>query len=182
MSDGDPSGADASVAVAVVDPRPMVRDRLHSVIDGLDGVQLVGVYADWSEVPGPVDDSTVWVAPAPDRGVSAPQVSLEDLAVDDVGGLAARLRSPGLPTDREVADDGGVAHRPLSAREARVLEGIAGGRTATQIGADLAISTKAVENARRRVMDKLGVNTQVEAVSRAHTLRAAGVDLTGGRG
>lgn len=183
MSDGDPSGADAPLVVAVVDPRPLVRDRLHSVIDGLDGVHVQAVYAAWSDVPAPVDEDVLWVGPTHNRLVSARQVSLEDVGVDDPGGVLAQLHSPGVATapDPADADDVDLTHRPLSPREAVVLEGIARGRSATEIAEDLGISTKAVENARRRAMEKLDVTTQVEAVSRAHALRAAGVDLTGGR-
>jgi DNA-binding NarL/FixJ family response regulator len=179
MSDGDPSEADASTVVAVVDPRPLVRDRLRSVIDALEGVRVVAVHADWSEVPAPVDEAVVWVGPTPAPSTAARQVSLEDVSVDDPAAVLALLRAAvalDLP-----APDRDPTPRPLSPLEDDVLGGIARGRSAAEIAVDLGVSTKSVENARRRVMEKLAAGTQVEAVSRAHALRTAGIDLTGGR-
>ena len=179
MSAGRPSEADASVLVAVVDPRPLVRDQLRSVIDDLDGVRLTAVHAAWAEVPAPVDESIVWVSPTPGPLTAARQVSLEDVSVDDRAAVAALLNSADVHERADAA--AGAPYRLLSSRENDVLEGIAHGRSAAQIAEDLGVSTKAVENARRRVLEKLSAGTQVEAVSRAHALRAAGIDLTGGR-
>lgn len=179
MADGDPSEATPAVRVGLVDPRPVVRDQLRAAVAGLAGFSVVAVHAEWSTVPAPVDGTVVWVAAAPAPGAAVRWVSLEDVAVDDAAGLAAQLRSAGVLDAPPEAD--GPAFRPLSAREDRVLAGIARGRTAAEIAGELGISPKGVANARRRAMAKLSVGTQVEAVSRAHALQAAGVDLTGGR-
>jgi DNA-binding CsgD family transcriptional regulator len=178
MTERSPSEAGPPVQVGLVDPRPLVRDRLRAGIDGLAGLRVVAVHADWSEVTVPVDGSVVWVGPVPAPGAPVRQVSLEDVAVDDLAALEAMLRAAEIPGPSARADQ--TTFRRRSAREDEVLAAVARGRTATEIAGDLGISPKAVSNARRRAMAKLSAGSQVEAVARAHVLRTAGVDLTGG--
>nr|WP_269454066.1 helix-turn-helix transcriptional regulator [Modestobacter marinus] len=65
----------------------------------------------------------------------------------------------------------------MSAHEEAVLDGLAGGWTARECADRLGVSTKSVQNARRRVLAKLDATTPVEAVRRAYELRAAGASL-----
>lgn len=58
----------------------------------------------------------------------------------------------------------------LSARESEVLRGLLAGTAQTQIAARLAIAPKSVGTYRRRILDKLGVNSTAELVALATRL------------
>jgi two-component system invasion response regulator UvrY len=60
------------------------------------------------------------------------------------------------------AEAGRPAHERLSDREFQVLRMIAGGRSITEIGAELSLSVKTISTYRARIIDKLGVRTNLE--------------------
>ena len=67
-----------------------------------------------------------------------------------------------------------LPHRTaLSRREREVLGLIAGGRRGSQIAEDLGVAIKTVDTYRRRMMNKLGLQSQTELVRYAVTLRAS---------
>jgi DNA-binding NarL/FixJ family response regulator len=59
---------------------------------------------------------------------------------------------------REIGAPRGKPRRPLSAREAEVLQLVAEGSANKQIAAELGISTKTVEKHRQQLMDKLNIH------------------------
>ncbi len=68
----------------------------------------------------------------------------------------------------------------LSEREAQILRLIAAGGRSAEIGAELGISSRTVEEHKRRIFDKLAVTNQAQAVVRAIQLGHLGT--VGGRG
>lgn len=72
--------------------------------------------------------------------------------------LAERL------ADKLEANTGAVPHESLSDREHEVLCLLAKGKTATEIGDQLALSVKTVSTYRARVLEKLGLTTTAELI------------------
>ncbi len=101
-----------------------------------------------------------------------------DVASPEVGlaGLVQLLRAPTPPSSRaRPYGDASVALPPrLTPREREVVALVSSGLTANQIGAELQISTKTVENHKQRVFRKLGVQSQSHAVSVAMRLGLLG--------
>ena len=62
--------------------------------------------------------------------------------------------------------------RELTPREVQILRLLVRGKTDREIGEELALSERTVRHHLRRVYDKLGVNTRVEATARAVKLDA----------
>ena len=81
--------AEAEIRVLVVDDDALVRGALTMMLDGADGIRVVGEAADGDEVPGFVD-------------AHAPHVVLMDLRMPRVGGLAATKRLRERPSPPEV--------------------------------------------------------------------------------
>ncbi|WP_369140373.1 helix-turn-helix transcriptional regulator [Modestobacter versicolor] len=171
MSAAGQDGSAAVVVVGVVDARRLVRDQLGALLDADPRLRVAAVHADWAAAADDFGRTDVWVGAG--GAAHVPQVSVEHLDVgrprelcDHVLAAASGPVVPAAPPEGRA--DGGP---PLSARERTVLESVAGGLTAAEIAVELGISTKAVENARRRAMTKLGVDTQVAAVRRLFELR-----------
>ncbi|MHC1558057.1 response regulator [Actinomycetospora sp. C-140] len=77
------------IRVLVVDDDALVRGALTMMLDGADGIRVVGEASDGDEVPGFVD-------------AHAPHVVLMDLRMPRVGGLAATKRLRERPNPPEV--------------------------------------------------------------------------------
>lgn len=77
------------VRVLVVDDDPMVRGALTMMLDGADGIAIVGEAADGDEVPALVD-------------AHAPDVVLMDLRMPRVNGIVATRRLRARPRPPEV--------------------------------------------------------------------------------
>jgi DNA-binding NarL/FixJ family response regulator len=63
--------------------------------------------------------------------------------------------------------DSSIDHRILTARQREILQLIAEGKTAKEIGGILKISTRTVEGHKYEIMDALGVKTSAELVQQA---------------
>ena len=89
-----------------------------------------------------------------------------------------RVIAPGMEQDAVLAlgrfarraREGAEVAADLTAREQQVLELLSDGHTMRQIATRLGISPRTVETHVAKVYRKLGVNTRVQAVSRAATL------------
>jgi DNA-binding CsgD family transcriptional regulator len=177
----DPLGT-GPVRVGVVDRRVVVREALAATLAATPGLDLVAVHARWADV----DDMTgpvVWVSPTGPPSRAVRRVAVEDLDAGDGAALRARVRAAARqPAAGPSGSRPPGAPVPLSPREDAVLVAVAAGEPAARTAERLGISTRAVQGARRRAITKLGAATQVEAVRRAHELRAAGVELTRGAG
>jgi DNA-binding NarL/FixJ family response regulator len=76
--------------------------------------------------------------------------------------------------ERLVQISGGAAlgpHETLSPRERQVLLGIAGGRTVSQLAAELGLSVKTVSTYRTRLLDKMGLSSNAELTRYAYEHR-----------
>lgn len=71
----------------------------------------------------------------------------------------------------------GPEKRLLSRRESVVLDELASGKRAREVAEAMGISTKTVDTYRRRIMSKLGLESQAELLRYAVALRAGGRDL-----
>jgi len=60
--------------------------------------------------------------------------------------------------------------RPLTPRQTEVILGIANGLTCAEIGAQMGIKKKSVEDHTAHICDRLGVLTRVQAVLKAERL------------
>lgn len=171
---GRPENATTSdVRAGIVDGRAIVRQLLARALSLDSRLQVMGAYADWSSAMPARDVVTIWISPAP-APWKARSLSLEQFDVSAVDQLCGRvLEAANAPMSTEV-------HRPngrlpqLSAHEQAVLDATAQGLTAADIAEHLGVSVRSAETARRRVMEKLQVNSAAEAVRRFHDLRAAG--------
>jgi DNA-binding NarL/FixJ family response regulator len=64
---------------------------------------------------------------------------------------------------REVADPGGKpAQEKLSDREYQVMKMLASGKTVKEVAAELSLSVKTVSTYRTRILEKLGLASNVE--------------------
>lgn len=165
------------IPVGVVDPRPLVRDRLRAVLAGDARFTVVGAHPGWADVPADSSPGVVWVCAGTAGGPGCRRVDVADLDVTDSAAIGDRVAAAVGTAGQAPAGPAGAV-RLLSPRESAVLDGVARGRSAAETAQALALTRKSVEQARRRAMAKLGAGTQVEAVRRAHQLRTAGVPLT----
>jgi two-component system invasion response regulator UvrY len=58
--------------------------------------------------------------------------------------------------------DGRSAHEHLSDREMQVLQGIASGKTVTEIADEMSLSVNTISTYRKRILDKLGLHNNAE--------------------
>jgi DNA-binding NarL/FixJ family response regulator len=86
-------------------------------------------------------------------------------AIRDI--LAGREAFPERRLNREPRLVAGDPFGMLSRREAEVLRGLLLGRNLTRIAADLEVGVKAVSTYRRRMLDKLGVDSNAELAALA---------------
>ena len=84
----------------------------------------------------------------------------------DMGELVARVRRSVMRTP--AADGASNGAYELTKREFEVLRLLAAGRQTSEIARDLVISTKTVGAHIQRVLAKLGVHTQAQAVGKAY--------------
>jgi two-component system invasion response regulator UvrY len=64
-----------------------------------------------------------------------------------------------------IAEDGrGLPHESLSDREIQVLGMLGGGKTVSQIAADLSLSIKTVSTYRARILEKMGMGTNAQLI------------------
>ena len=85
--------------------------------------------------------------------------------------------SPGLAEQlawRLSTRSDGPAHDSLSDREYQDLRLIASGLTATQIASELSLSVKTISTYRRRVLDKMGMESNAELTRYAVEMGVAG--------
>jgi DNA-binding CsgD family transcriptional regulator len=93
-----------------------------------------------------------------------------------VAGLIAAIHAHDR-TGRRRWQSPSIGPVPLSARETGILRSVASGATCREIGEEFGISTRTVENHKRRIFLKLGVHNQAQAVAvaaRTGLLPAAG--------
>jgi DNA-binding NarL/FixJ family response regulator len=79
----------------------------------------------------------------------------------DIGVVSLRRLKTSLP------------HVQLSDRELQVLRLIGGGRTVTEVSAELGLSVKTISTYRRRILEKLELRTSAELIHYAVTNRLA---------
>ncbi len=189
-----------SSRIAVIDGRPLVRDGVvAALVDA--GLEAVGV-ADVFGLDQVVADVVVVDAPGTaeqavrpldghlpgarmiviHQGPDAHAVlgGRNVRLVDAAGGLGAVVAAV-IEHDRKVRlrwHAPVVSPVPLSARESSILQAVSSGATSKETGQRLGISTRTVENHKRRIFLKLGARNQAQAVAVA--ARAGMLPLAGG--
>ena len=107
----------------------------------------------------------------------------KDSAAEDLAGAVRKVLAGGThvsPTLAETLakslriDSSRPAHERLSDRELEVLRALAAGKTVKEIGVDLALSEKTVSTYRTRLLEKMQMRTNAEAIQ--YALREGLVD------
>jgi DNA-binding CsgD family transcriptional regulator len=114
-------------------------------------------------VPNGVHVITAWVDARAHDGAIGSEHRLDELLQTVRSLLVAAQPVPSL----EAGGPGGRRRRVLTPRELEVLRLISGGDTAAEVARTLGITVAGVENAKRRIYEKLGVQSQTHAVADA---------------
>ena len=188
--------------IAVLDERPLVRDGIvAALVDagvGAVGVDRVGALDAYRpdvvvvEASGSADDAVreldgavpgarfVVAHQGPDANAVLRGRNVRLVCV--AGGLGSIVAAV-VEHDRKVRlrwQAPSIGPVPLSARESSVLQAVSAGATSKETGVRLGISTRTVENHKRRIFLKLGARNQAQAVAvaaRAGMLPLAGLEL-----
>lgn len=150
-----PGESDRRCRVLVVDDRPLVQAALTEVLGAAPALGLVSAPA----------AAQVAVGRGPVQGLRGPVLSLELVDLDDPEAVVQAVGHVVAESRRGAVSDQDVASTPLSVHERAVLQCIADGLTAARAAERLGVSTKSVENAKRRAFVKLGARNQAEAVA-----------------
>jgi len=144
------------IRVLLVDDDALVRAGLTMMLDGANGIEVVGEAADGDQVPAAVD-------------AHAPDVVLMDLRMPRTDGITATRRL----MDRAVATSGTreqarAALADLTPREHEVVVGIARGETNAEISARLFMSVATVKAHITHILTKLGLTNRTQIALLAH--------------
>jgi two-component system nitrate/nitrite response regulator NarL len=187
-----------TIRVAIVDDHRLVREGLTKVLDGSDGIEVVGACGLGSEAlelctshrPGvllldivlpDVDGLSLIEAirsGSPDTRIlmlsmhSEPEYAAAAVA-RGAAGLLGKDVAPESLVDaiRTVASGGALpVHGALTPREREILAGIAAGRPNGEIASDLGIAEKTVAGHCERMMEKLNIHTRAGLVAYARRI------------
>lgn len=150
----------SEIRVLVVDDDALVRGALTMMLDGADGIRVVGEAADGDEVPGLVD-------------AHAPHVVLMDLRMPRVGGLTATRRLRERPTPPEVVvlttfdSDENVLHALRAGASGFLLKDTAPARIVDAVHRVAAGDPMLSPTVTRRLMERVGTEEGTRERARA---------------
>lgn len=155
------------VRVVVLERRPLVRQVVCDLVDRAPDMELRAGVAGPDDLAALTEQFDVlmhagaqpWSAPRTTPTTPAVPYSDDDSPAEILRRVRA-WRSQGGP-----ARPAPAAAAPLTRRECEVLGGVADGLTVERIAALMGITGKSVENHKRRIFRKLGVNSQAHAVA-----------------
>jgi DNA-binding CsgD family transcriptional regulator len=154
-----------SLRVAVADRRRLVREGLCLLLN--DEPDLVA----FELSNGPDQQVDLLLVGDCDRGATSARSAARVVTFDEtntIDEIISRLPIGDRARSTDVATDPHVSTRPLpklTARETQILRCIALGMSAGETSQQLGISPKTVENHKRRIFAKLGVQNQSHAVA-----------------
>ena len=165
--------ASAALRTAVQDRRRLVREVLATLLAAEPAVSTVTCVATLAELSGPVarGEFDVVVLSAPDdppEAWSRASFRLHRLtdatpATHIVAAVCGYLDpvQPAARESRNALKGSGI----LTQRETEILSRVAEGMSSLQVATSLGISSRTVENHKRRIFAKLGVRSQAHAVA-----------------
>lgn len=168
-------GAEAVTLAHAWKPNIVLMDVCMPRVDGIEAsLRIVKDLPRTRVIALSAKGERAFVSQMVEAGVQGYVMKNEALQVLVTAVRAVAAGATWLPDSAELL--GGPEKRLLSRREQLVLKELSEGKSARDVAEEMGISTKTVDTYRRRMMTKLGLESQVELVRYAVSLHGHGVE------